>query len=472
MSAASGLFSPRLLVHLLALRPFLRVFFGLNIIGRENLAGLDRFILAANHNSHLDTPLLYAALPINQILRTHPVAAAEYFSRSRLVFRTVDFLFRPVWIERDGPAARSVAKMKERLASGRNLIIFPEGSRGEPGTMAEFKKGIDLVAAAHPDLPIVPAFLSGTERALPRKSLVPLPVWNTIVIGPPQLHRGRGENVAVSLRACIEELARAHGSRTGPARARPSFTLAVLGIDGSGKSTLARSLALEMSAASRCCLVGDRLEMYEEGRAARFQPLPSERLRGAVGAYARRARSLGSYKIPKLAELLLRDHLLKEARTWYRPELLVLDGSPLLNLAAWAGLYSGRPLDAESCAQALRILTSGGAAAASSDPIYTRFPELAALASLGLGSFDAPDAVLLLDVEPAEALARITSRGSEIQAHETPELLERLRRGYLTLCDVLELEFRIPCRKLDGSRPRGQVLEAAAEALKLARRDA
>ena len=51
------------LAHLLLVRPVLKVFFGASIVGKENLEGLEQFILVANHNSHLDTPLLFHILP-------------------------------------------------------------------------------------------------------------------------------------------------------------------------------------------------------------------------------------------------------------------------------------------------------------------------------------------------------------------------------------------------------------------------
>ena len=61
----------RLLVQILFLRPLLRFVFGVSVDGKENLSGLDRFLLVANHNSHLDTLLLYSILPLRQIQQSH-----------------------------------------------------------------------------------------------------------------------------------------------------------------------------------------------------------------------------------------------------------------------------------------------------------------------------------------------------------------------------------------------------------------
>ena len=58
-----------------------------------------------------------------------------------------------------------------------------------------------------------------------------------------------------------------------------------------------------------------------------------------VSDYAKNAKSLKQYKIPKLTELLLRNVLLNEVKRWYHPDYVVMDGSPLLNLTSWAILY-------------------------------------------------------------------------------------------------------------------------------------
>ena len=90
----------RILIHLTLLRSFVRLFFGVNAVGVEHLASIDQFILIANHNSHLDVPLLFTILPARHLGKVHPVAAREYFSRWKVVFRAVNFIFQPIWIVR------------------------------------------------------------------------------------------------------------------------------------------------------------------------------------------------------------------------------------------------------------------------------------------------------------------------------------------------------------------------------------
>ncbi len=446
-------FSARALAHLLLFRPALKLIFGVNVRGRENLVGLDRFIIVSNHNSHLDTLVLFATLPVKQIARSHPVAAADYFSKSRLLFALVRFLFRPIWVDRDGAAGEVLPQIQSLLDAGENIILFPEGTRGEPGEMAPFRKGIGRIAAANPQIPVLPVFLEGPERALPRKAPFPLPFWNHVTVAPPQRLRGRAEDITQSLQSTLENLesvARtARGSR--PETRGPISTIALLGIDGSGKSTLSRLLAEDFSRSNSSCLISDDLVLYENGQPGDFQPLMIEKLRRWVGAQAKQAGSLARYKIPKLAELLLRDKLLTEARRWYRPRRVFMDGMPLLNLTAWAVLYKGEAVNEETMAKVLRLL-SGESELPKDDPVFDEFAELRALRKLHLDHMALPERVIFSDVPPSVCVERIASRGEARQVHETEEKLSKLREGYLLLCRVLEREFEMPVLVLDGNR--------------------
>jgi thymidylate kinase len=235
----------------------------------------------------------------------------------------------------------------------------------------------------------------------------------------------------------------------------------VLGIDGSGKSTLARELALSLSAGGSACLISDGLELYAGGAARALQPLPSERLREWMGSRAKRAGSLARYKIPKLAEMLLRDHLLDESRRWYAPDWVVMDGAPLLNMTAWAVLYREDCFGPEFSERALGLL-AGRERLERRDPLRARFPELGMLDKLGLLRLHVPDRVLLLEVPAQVAVSRIAARGGLRQVHETEEKLDRLSRAYAMVCDAAARKWGLPALRLDGTRAQAQI---AAEAL-------
>jgi len=451
MNEARARFTLRTWVHLLVLRPLLRLLFGVSVEGREHLAGLTSFILAANHNSHLDVPLLFSILPARRLALTRPVAARDYFERRRWFFRFVDALFRPVWIDRGAPAEEAVGAMLAALEAGESLVVFPEGTRGVPGRLGRFRSGVGRLAARRPDVPVVPVFLHGPERALPKESAVPLPLWNRVLIGPPQRFGGGCADVAASLESLIRELSESETAKRHRRIERPRrcLTLAVLGIDGSGKSTLSRRVAEKLSETRRVARVSDSLEFYESGTCTTVRALPSEAVRRALGRYAKTARSLKHYKIPKLAELLLRDHLLGEVRRWHAPEVTVMDGSPLINMTAWARLYKEELHDPRLAAAAMRILTGRGDAPGAED--LPRLPELAALKRLRVVRLTLPDAVVMLDVEPAVCMRRIHARGEKVQAHETEEKLARLREGYRMVCRVVAEEFGTAVEVLDGS---------------------
>ena len=224
--------------------------------------------------------------------------------------------------------------------------------------------------------------------------------------------------------------------------------VAVLGIDGSGKSTLSGRLARSGSAET-ACLIGDRLELFAKGVSRAAQPLVKEKLRVWISRRAKRAKSLGGYKVPKMAELLLRDALLGEAKRWYGPDLIVMDGSPALNMTAWAALYREELLDAARCVRALEILSGGSVGR--DEPILREIPELETMRRLGLAHLALPDLTVFLDADPAVCVDRIEKRGESKQVHETVEKLSRLREAYRVVVSAVERELGRPTITIDGA---------------------
>lgn len=459
------------LLHVLLLRPIVKLFSGINVTGKENLDNLDQYIIIANHNSHLDIVLLYYLLPISHIVRTHPVADKPHFSKSRLVFRLVDFFFKPIWVTRGKPDLSDdpFAEIKGIIDAGQNVIIFPEGTRGVPGEMQHFKSGIGRLMAQYPEVPILPVFLVGPERALPRASALLLPIWSNIIIGPPQLCVGGHREITHRLENILIELSRSESARRhrrSPHEAKAVKHIAFLGIDGSGKSTTSRMVAEAISDSSRVCLVSDELKFFEQGQAREIQPLITEKLRQVISGYAKKAKSLKLYKIPKLMELLLRNQLLKEAQRWYSPDLIVLDGSPLLNLLAWSVLYKKETIDRNTCTTALAVLSGRGQNIRHDDPIFERFPELAHLKRLGLTKLALPDIVILIDLPSETACQRIEARGEQKQVHETSEKLNRLRRAYLQVCEVVEKDWHVSVAIMNGEQTRESLCSSSIEFVK------
>jgi 1-acyl-sn-glycerol-3-phosphate acyltransferase len=476
----------RTVVHLVVLRPLLHLVFGLNIRGRENLPLEGPYVIAANHNSHLDILILFAALPVQMISRTRVVAARDYFAPRPVLFAAVDFLFQPIWVDRRHLPRDLLATLCDQIDTGFNIIIFPEGTRGTAGLIDTFQLGVGQLIADRPETALVPVLLQGSDRSLPRGVFVPVPVWHRVRIGLPlQVSGGRSE-ITAALRQSILDLARASEVKRHRRRAAHTHTpvVAVLGIDGSGKSTLAKSLAQAVSDWTRnetqsdlkcsrdqlertqrggtTCLIGDRLELYTAGAPRSAQPVIKEKLRRWMSAQAKDARSLARYKIPKITELLLRDALVGEVQRWFGLDMIIQDGSPLLNMTAWSALYRPDQLSSDFCARAISVLAGAGGRGGRDRGLEDEFSELRTMRRLGLTGLVLPDMVLFLDVEAAEAVHRIERRGEAMQVHETGEKLTRLREAYQMVVTACRDECNLPTLVIDGHQPADQV---AADAM-------
>jgi adenylate kinase family enzyme len=191
-------------------------------------------------------------------------------------------------------------------------------------------------------------------------------------------------------------------------------------------------------------------------------------LRQWIGRKAKKSKNLARYKIPKLAELLLRDHLCSEVERWYRPDYIFMDGSPLLNMTAWAILFHEDFFNQEVCSKAINVLT-GNVDIAKNDILFKQFPELLALNKLHLNHLNIPDVIIFLDVDPEVSIKRIMSRGETIQAHENLEKLTKLRKAYHMVCDVLEKTY--PVYRVQGDIGMELLTQEAKAFIERVRRD-
>jgi 1-acyl-sn-glycerol-3-phosphate acyltransferase len=141
------------------------------VVGRERLDRLSGpVVFVANHNSHMDTPVILRALPGRFRRRTAVAAAADYFYDKRRKALSASLVFGTVPLDRNsgagvGPA--QTAHLDRLIGDGGSLLVFAEGTRSRDGRVGRLRSGAALLAIEH-HLPIVPIYVSGTREAMPR----------------------------------------------------------------------------------------------------------------------------------------------------------------------------------------------------------------------------------------------------------------------------------------------------------------
>ncbi|WP_205479279.1 lysophospholipid acyltransferase family protein [Sphingomonas arenae] len=133
-------------------------------------------IYFANHSSHLDTIILWAAMPPDLRRRTRPVAAADYWGKGAVNRYIAVNILNAVLIERNARGSDPLEPLRDALAAGDSLIIFPEGTRAFERLPGAFKPGLYHLAKAFPEAELVPVYLDNLRRALPKGSFLPVPI--------------------------------------------------------------------------------------------------------------------------------------------------------------------------------------------------------------------------------------------------------------------------------------------------------
>ena len=193
---------------MLVIRPIARLLFGLDTIGADKLPQHGPAIIAANHNSHVDTLILLCLFPARLLAKLRPVAAADHFDKGGFGSWFSRNIIGIIPIKR-GAASRHddvLAEAKQALTRSEILVVFPEGSRGEPEEIARFKTGVARLAEFCPHAPVVPIFLQGAGRSLPKDAKLMVPFNCTAVVGDPLTWTGSHHGFVEDLRTRIEAL--------------------------------------------------------------------------------------------------------------------------------------------------------------------------------------------------------------------------------------------------------------------------
>lgn len=203
---------------------FVQLYVRPHVVGREHLPTEGSFILAANHSSHADTAVIFASLPKQIRQRFVAAAAQDYFFQGGPLQYASRVLFNAIPIARDRRGGQDPLRHAARaLREGYVLLLFPEGTRSTNGTIGPFRAGIGKLIAEFPGTPVIPTFLEGTTRVMPKGKIIPRPVKVHVTFGAP-LHpkahpkfRATWQSAADEVRAAIIEL----GAREPAAPARP-----------------------------------------------------------------------------------------------------------------------------------------------------------------------------------------------------------------------------------------------------------
>jgi long-chain acyl-CoA synthetase len=141
-----------------------------NYEGRSNIPPHTNFIVAANHASHLDMGLTKMALgEYGKDLVA--LAAADYFFDTKYKRAVMENFTNLVPMERTGSLRQSLRHARSFLDQGYNALIFPEGTRSMTGILADFKPVVGYLAL-HARVGILPMYLEGTYRAMPKGTTI------------------------------------------------------------------------------------------------------------------------------------------------------------------------------------------------------------------------------------------------------------------------------------------------------------
>jgi 1-acyl-sn-glycerol-3-phosphate acyltransferase len=138
-------------------RTIFRLFFKLEIRGRNNIPNDRKFILASNHQSNFDPPLIGSFFP----RELYFVAKKQLFSNP--IMGILLRWLNAISIDRGGADLRAMRKIKSTLNSGHDLLVFPEGHRSIDGDLRSPRKGVGMIADSV-KCDILPLAISGSYQ--------------------------------------------------------------------------------------------------------------------------------------------------------------------------------------------------------------------------------------------------------------------------------------------------------------------
>ena len=143
-------------------------------------------IYFANHQSHFDWVLIWAALPRELRVRTRPIAARDYWTATPLRTWITTAVFNAVYVARTRTDDQDpLQPLVQALEGGDSLVIFPEGTRSNRGDPQAFKSGLFHLAEMFPGVQLIPTWIDNVQRVMPKGEVVPVPILCTVTFGTP-----------------------------------------------------------------------------------------------------------------------------------------------------------------------------------------------------------------------------------------------------------------------------------------------
>jgi len=196
------------------MRNLLSLFFGMKFCDTSSLKDIKQFVIVSNHNSHIDTMTILSSLGYDVLHRVHPVASGDYFAKNKVIGWLVKKLVNALFVyKKTNKGKGNLAYLDQHMKEGKSLIIYPEGTRGKPDDLAKFKTGIGVLLADNPQVTVVPVFLDGAGKMMPRGDGIPLPTLAYFKMGTP--FSVEGMNVEEINNRIYEEVTSLKGEKDG-----------------------------------------------------------------------------------------------------------------------------------------------------------------------------------------------------------------------------------------------------------------
>ena len=143
-------------------------------------------IYFANHQSHADLILMWAALPAELRSITRPIAAKDYWTQTPFKKWITSAVFNAIYVDRVKTGDQDpLEPLIDALTNGDSVILFPEGTRGNREEPQAFKSGLYNLALKFPGVVLIPTWINNVQRVMPKGEVIPVPVLCSVTFGAP-----------------------------------------------------------------------------------------------------------------------------------------------------------------------------------------------------------------------------------------------------------------------------------------------